>query len=121
MRPITTRLDKINKKINALKSLKYDIEKERDSKIEELEKYAQKHQSINFGGLATSCVPALKKIYDYMDKRYPIEWWHIDHPRAVNIDHKDNVPWLGANWVEWRPAIPEEIELHNQGKWGYFV
>jgi len=50
-----------------------------------------------------------------------IAWWHIDHPRAVNIDDEENVPWLSANWVEWRPAQPEEIELHKQGKWGYFV
>jgi hypothetical protein len=50
-----------------------------------------------------------------------IAWWHIDHPRAINIDYIENIPWLSANWVEWRPAQPEEVELHKQGKWGYFA
>ena len=50
-----------------------------------------------------------------------ISWWHKEHPRAINIDTEENVPWITANWVEKRPALPEEIEMYNNGICTYKV
>ena len=130
MRKIETRIDKISKKINALKALEYDIIKERDTKIEELKKYHIKHQSIDFGGLATSCVPALKKIYEYMDKRYPIEWqgglrcddrgmaltyWIDDDPDYLILhltSNHTNVIFSGStSWIVKAPTLQDKIGL----------
>lgn len=44
-----------------------------------------------------------------------ISWWHKEHPRAINIDMEDNVPWLTANWVEKRQATPKEREIYEKG------
>lgn len=50
-----------------------------------------------------------------------IAYWHKEHPRAITIDKKDNVPWLTANWVEYRPAQKEEIEMYNKGICTYYI
>ena len=43
-------------------------------KADELDKYARRHRSLEYGGLKTSDVDKLTKIYAYFDSLYPIEW-----------------------------------------------
>ena len=44
-----------------------------------------------------------------------IAWWHKDIPQGKpEIIDSEILPWLSANWVEWRPATPEEIKEYKQ-------
>jgi hypothetical protein len=50
-----------------------------------------------------------------------IAYWHKEHPRAIDLDLEENVPWLSANWVEYRPATQEEVEMYRKGVFNYFI
>ena len=44
-----------------------------------------------------------------------VVYWDKEHPRVLNITRYDICPWITANWVDSRPATPEEIEMYNNG------
>lgn len=44
-----------------------------------------------------------------------VAYWHVDHPDRIELIEDSICPWLTANWVEKRPALPEEIEMYNNG------
>lgn len=50
-----------------------------------------------------------------------IAYWHIAIPQGIDLDEKDNIPFLSANWLEWRPATQEEIDMYNKGIHHYLI
>lgn len=51
-----------------------------------------------------------------------VAWWHIDIPQGINLEEStDGLPWSTANWIEWRPATQEEIEMYNKGIHHYII
>lgn len=50
-----------------------------------------------------------------------IAWWHKEHPRRIELIEDDTLPWINANWIEYRPALPEEIEMYNNGIYSYKI
>lgn len=68
------RYEKINREISALEIKKWNLEKEQKQKQAELDKYCKRNRSINLECIETGDVEKLNQIYDYMDKKYPVEW-----------------------------------------------
>lgn len=44
-----------------------------------------------------------------------IAWWHKEHPWRIDLIEDDALPWINANWIEHRPALPAEIEMYKNG------
>lgn len=44
-----------------------------------------------------------------------IAWWCKERPELIELVDEDILPWINANWIEKRPATPEELELYNKG------
>lgn len=44
-----------------------------------------------------------------------IAYWHIDHPWSISLIEEELLPVRNANWIEERPATPEEIEMYKKG------
>lgn len=74
MRKVLTEVDKLKRKISKLNTKLYSIERDKEFRKNELEQYCKKHRSVTFDGLETGDVDTLWKIYEYFDKKYPIEW-----------------------------------------------
>lgn len=50
-----------------------------------------------------------------------IAWWHKEHPRRIELIDDSTLPWINANWIEKRPALPREIEMYNNGIYSYKI
>lgn len=50
-----------------------------------------------------------------------IAYWSKENPQVISLTEQSICPWLSANWVEKRPATPEEIEMYNNGKTIYLI
>lgn len=51
-----------------------------------------------------------------------VAWWHKDIPQGIDLEEsKDGLPWSTANWIEWRPATPEEVAMYKKGIKHYII
>jgi len=69
-----TRYGRLKNKMFAVQTSLWELEREKESKEQELEKYCRRHPSMKFDDLFTKDVEKLQKIYQYFDEKYEIEW-----------------------------------------------
>jgi len=50
-----------------------------------------------------------------------IAWWHKEHLRRIELIEDDALPWINANWIEHRQALPAEIKMYNNGIYSYKI
>lgn len=101
MKTPQTRYLKLKNKLNKLQSAIYDMQRERDMKTIELENYEKRHKKIDFSMLETKDTQKLWKIYEYFDKRYP-----IDFQGGLRCDGR------GMHLVFWLDKDPDYLILH---------
>ena len=64
----------------------------------------------------------LRQIGQRKDNIMIIASWHKDIPQGIDLEEsKDGLPWSTANWIEWRYATPEEVEMFNSGIHHYIL
>lgn len=129
MKKQLTRQDKLKKELAKINQNLWELEKEKEQKKNELEKYVKKHRSLKFDGLETSDTQKLLAIYDLLDKKYPIDWqgglrcdnrgmalhfWLDDDPDFLIIhlsSTSKNICFSGStNWILKAPTLAEKIE-----------
>ena len=44
-----------------------------------------------------------------------IAWWSKTSPDVINLQPRDTLFWFGADWIEWQPASPEQVEMYKKG------
>lgn len=96
-----TRYEKLRNKIAQLESQQRKLLREKEQKTTELEKYVNRHRSLNFDGLETKNTNKLKKIYTYFDKRYS-----IDFQGGLRCDER------GMRLCFWVDDDPDYLILH---------
>lgn len=50
-----------------------------------------------------------------------IAWWTKEYPNSIDLIDEDALPWINANWIEKRPALPEEVEMYKKGTRHYYI
>lgn len=101
MRKIETRDSKLTKKLHKINREIWCLEKEKEQKKEELEKYIKRHRSLKFDGLETSDVETLKAIYGFLDEKYPVCW-----EGGLRYDDR------GMKLFYWVDNDPDFLEIH---------
>ena len=96
-----TRYEKIKRQIDKLNSALYEMEREKERRTAELERYVRRHRSLAFNGLETDDVWKLQKIYAYFDARYP-----IDFQGGLRCDDR------GMRLCYWVDDDPDYLILH---------
>ena len=69
-----TKYEKLKQSVAKLNSALHEMERDKERREAELEKYARRHRSLSFDGLETADVEKLQAIYAYFDSRYRVEW-----------------------------------------------
>lgn len=96
-----TRYEKLKNKIAQLETQQWKLAREKEQKATELEKYVNRHRSLNFDGLETKDIDKLKKIYRYFDKQYP-----VDFQGGLRCDER------GMRLYFWVDDDPDYLTLH---------
>lgn len=96
-----TRCEKLKNKITQLESQQRKLASEKEQKAIELEKYVNKHRSVKFDGLETKDTQKLWKIYEYFDKKYP-----IDFQGGLRCDNR------GMGLCFWLDDDPDYLIIH---------
>ena len=130
MKKYETRKDRLNKQMASLNHKIFILEKEKQEKEVELDKYIRRHRSLKFDMLETDDVEKLKKIYKFFDAKYPIEWqgglrcdnrgmklhfWIDDDPNFLIIhlsSTSQNICFSGStSWIAKAPTLSDKVEL----------
>lgn len=96
-----TKYQKIKQAICKLECQLTEMERDKEKRERELEKYVRRHRSLKYDGLETSDVDKLKKIYAYFDALYPIQW-----QGGLRCDNR------GMKLLYWLDDDPDYLELH---------
>ena len=96
-----TRYERIKNKIALWERKLAEIKQEHMIKSIELNKYIERHPSLSFTGLLTADTKKLEKIYEYFDKRYP-----IDFQGGLRCDER------GMRLCFWTNDDPDYLILH---------
>lgn len=130
-----TRYEKLKNKIAKLEGQQRKLAREKEQKTAELEKYVNRHRSLNFDGLETKDVDKLKKIYRYFDKQYPIDFqgglrcdergmrlcfWVDDDPDYLTLhlsSTSENICFSGStNWQIKAETLADKVKILKQIK-----
>lgn len=101
MRKVLTEVDKLKGKIAKLTAKLSCIQRDKEFRENELEQYCKRHRSVTFDGLETGDVKVLLKIYEYFDKKYPIEW-----QGGIRCDNR------GMRLNFWLDEDPDYLIIH---------
>jgi hypothetical protein len=101
MRKVLTEVDKLKRKISKLTAKLSRIQQDKEFKENELEQYCKRHRSVTFDGLETGDVNTLWKMYEYFDKKYPIEW-----QGGIRCDNR------GMRLSFWLDDDPDYLIIH---------
>jgi hypothetical protein len=101
MRKVLTEVDKLKRKIAKLTKKLSCIQQDKEFKENELEQYCKRHRSVTFDGLETGDVNTLWKMYEYFDKKYPIEW-----QGGIRCDNR------GMRLCFWLDDDPDYLIIH---------
>lgn len=74
MKIVKTKHHKIQQAILKLQRKLREMERDKEARERELERYVRRHRSLKFDDLEISDVGKLKEIYAYFDALYPIQW-----------------------------------------------
>ena len=96
-----TKYQKIKQAKLKLECQLYDMERDKEKREMELEKYVRRHRSLRYDGLETSDVNKLSKIYAYFDALYPIQW-----QGGLRCDNR------GMRLFYWLDDDPDYLILH---------
>lgn len=130
-----TRYTKIQRQIAKLNSALYEMEREKERRTAELEKFVRRHRSLSFDGLQTADRDKLKKTYAYLDARFKIEWqgglrcdergmrlcfWIDDDPDFLILhltSTSENICFGGStSWIVKAPTLADKIGVLAQVK-----
>ena len=130
-----TRYMKIKRQIAKLNSALYEMEREKERRTAELERYVRRHRSLKFDSLRTSDVDKLRTIYAYFDSRYKIEWqgglrcddremalyyWIDDDPGCLilHLASTSENPCFGGStsWIIKAPTLADKVGILAQVK-----
>ena len=50
-----------------------------------------------------------------------IAWWHKEHPWCIELIEEESLPFKNANWIDYRPATKEELEMYEKGIYVYWI
>ena len=134
MKAKTTKYDLLKRKENKILAKIRELEKENEARITEFEKVAKRHK-LEFD-FSTSDREKLLKIYDYFDKKYPVEWqgglrcdtrgmrllwWIEDKDADFLILHltstSENICFSGStSWQIYAPTIADKAKVLSQIK-----
>ena len=130
-----TRYMKIKRQIAKLNSALHEMEREKERRTAELDRYVRRHRSLNFDSLRTSDVDKLRAIYAYFDSRYKIEWqgglrcddrgmalyhWIDDDPDYLVLhlaSTSENICFSGStSWIVKAPTLADKVGILAQVK-----
>ena len=101
MRKNDNRYVKFSKEMQKAEHKLFALEKEKDIKEEELRKYVKRHRSLSFDNLETKNIEKLRKIYQFMDENYTVEW-----EGGIRCDDR------GMKLCFWLAKDPDFLILH---------
>ena len=127
-----TRFEKYEREESRARFKLYDLEKEKEQKRDELDKYYKRHRSMSFDLLKTGDVAKLNKIYAYFDKNksYIHEsdlglrcddrgmklhfWLHNDPDYLVlhlSSNHSNIVFSGSTSWIIKAPTLEDKVNV----------
>lgn len=101
MKTPQTRMTKLTKQQEKINRAIRDLYTEQTQKQIELDKYTKRYKKIDFSMLQTKDTRKLWKIYEYFDKRYP-----IDFQCGLRCDER------GMRLMFWLDKDPDYLILH---------
>lgn len=130
----TTKYELLERKESKILAKIRELEKENETRIAEFGKVAKRHK-LDFY-FAASDREKLLKIYDYFDKKYPVEWqgglrcdtrgmsllWWIEKRDADFLilhlsSTSENICFGGStSWQIYAPSVDEKIKILKQIK-----
>lgn len=130
-----TRYMKIKRQIAKLNSALCEMEREKEQRTAELEKFVRRHRSLSFEGLETADCDRLQKTYAYLDARFKIEWqgglrcdergmslcyWIDDDPDFLILhltSTSENICFSGStSWIVKAPTLADKVKVLSQVK-----
>lgn len=134
MKAKTTKYSLLERKESKILAKIRELEKENEARVTEFEKVAKRHK-LNFD-FFTSDREKLLKIYNYFDKKYPVEWqgglrcdtrgmsllWWIEKRDADFLilhlsSTSENICFGGStSWQVSAPSVDEKIKILKQIK-----
>lgn len=134
LKPKTTKYSLLERKESKILAKIRELEKENEARIAEFEKIAKRHK-LNFD-FSTNDRQKLLKIYDYFDKKYPVEWqgglrcdtrgmsllWWIENRDADFLilhlsSTSENICFGGStSWQIYAPSVDDKIKVIRQIK-----
>jgi len=134
LKPKTTKYSLLERKESKILAKIRELEKENEARIAEFEKIAKRHKLEFY--FSTSKREKLLKIYDYLDKKYPVEWqgglrcdtrgmsllWWIEKRDADFLilhlsSTSENICFGGStSWQIYAPSVDDKIKVIRQIK-----
>jgi len=130
MKKILTKYDKLGRQLSEINHQLCEMASHREAVDYEFKTYCKHHRSVNFDGLETSNVDKLKKIYKYMDRKYPVEWegglrcddrgmklnFWLDNDPDYLIIHltstSKNICFSGStSWIVKAPTLDDKVKV----------
>lgn len=135
MEIVKTKYQRINQAILKLQRQLHDMERDKEARERELERYVRRHRSLKFEDLEISDVGKLKEIYAYFDALYPIQWqgglrcdnrgmalfcWLDDDPDYLILhlsSTSDNICFGGStSWIVKAETLADKVKVLTKVK-----
>ena len=130
MKKPITRYEKIRNKISEWERKQRDLRTEYIIEQQNLASYCKKHRSLSYDTLETRDTEKLWKIYEYFDKKYPIDFqggircdergmkvcfWLDDDPEYLILhiaSTSQNICFSGStSWLVKAPTLEDKVEI----------
>lgn len=129
---LLTRFEKYEREESKARLKLYDLEKEKESKKQELETYYKRHRSMSFDLLKTGDVTKLNKIYAYFDKNkcyiheselglrcddrgMKLHFWLYKDPDYLVLhlsSNHNNIVFSGStSWIIKAPTLEDKVKI----------
>lgn len=129
---LLTRFEKYEREESKARLKLYDLEKEKESKKQELETYYKRHRSMSFDLLKTGDVDKLNKIYGYFDKNkcyiheselglrcddrgMKLHFWLYKDPDYLVLhlsSNHNNIVFSGStSWIIKAPTLEDKVKI----------
>ena len=129
---LLTRFEKYEREESKARLKLYDLEKEKESKKQELETYYKRHRSMSFDLLKTGDVTKLNKIYAYFDKNksyiheselglrcddrgMKLHFWLHNDPDYLVLhlsSNHNNMMFSGStSWIIKAPTLEDKVKI----------
>lgn len=124
-----TRHEKLKAQETKIHAKLWDLEKEKETKTEELKSYCKRHR-LSWDDLESGDVKKLKKIYAFLDASFPIKWqgglrgddrgmalffWLDDDPDYLIVhltSTSENICFGGStSWRAFAPTLEDKVAL----------